>query len=206
MYNHRIGYKMFAHFCFVGIVFCIKNAACDLGNVEPVQCVSRFDYNYKVLEKLSQFEREIKELKQMKMFEDSQKVAFIAQLSVSLINPAVNTVVVFDRVSTNAGNGYNSGSGMFVAPVNGLYSIHLVASSRSKATTNYLHLYIMHNSSQVGYIFLDQNSDYSLMRSTAIILQLSIGDTVFVKIGNKGARGHLEGCCFHTVFSGFLIN
>jgi hypothetical protein len=60
---------MFAHFCFVGIVFCIKNAACDLGNIEPGQCVSRFDYDYKVLEKLSQFEREIKELKQMKMFE-----------------------------------------------------------------------------------------------------------------------------------------
>ncbi|XP_060553676.1 collagen alpha-2(VIII) chain-like isoform X2 [Ruditapes philippinarum] len=187
MYNRRLGYKMFAHFCFVGIVFCIKNAACDSGNVEPGQCVSRFDYDYKVLEKLSQFEREIKELKQKDMCEDSQKVAFMAQLSGTLINPAVNTVVVFDRVSTNAGNGYNSGSGMFVAPVKGLYSIHLVASSRSKATTNY-------------------NSDYSLMRSTAIILQLSIGDTVFVKIGNTGARGHLVGCCFHTVFSGFLIN
>jgi hypothetical protein len=27
---------------------------------------------------------------------------------------------------------------MFVVPVKGLYSIHLVASSRSKATTNYV--------------------------------------------------------------------
>lgn len=72
------------------------------------------------------------------MSSDGKKVAFMAQLSTALINPLVNTVVVFDAVLTNAGNGYNSGSGIFVAPVSGLYSISLVASSRIKKNNEYV--------------------------------------------------------------------
>jgi hypothetical protein len=69
-----------------------------------------------------------------------------------------------------------------------------------------LHLYIMHNMLKVGYIFLDQNPGRALIRSTAIVIQLRAGDTLFVKIGNSNSKGTLLGSNFHTVFSGFLIN
>ncbi|XP_060593899.1 complement C1q-like protein 3 [Ruditapes philippinarum] len=144
---------------------------------------------------------EIDELKQS----DHQSVAFMAQLSKILVNPPQHTVVIFDSVLTNVGGAYKPSSGMFLAPVNGTYTIHLVASSTPKTTSEYLHLYIMHNMLKVGYIFLDQNSDRWLMRSTAIVVQLRAGNTVFVKIGNTNPKGTLAGSDFHTVFSGFLI-
>ena len=63
---------------------------------------------------------------------DNQKVAFMAQLSETLINPPTGTVVPFDSVITNAGDGFKPELGSFVAPVSGVYSISLVASSSPK--------------------------------------------------------------------------
>ncbi|XP_053380321.1 collagen alpha-2(VIII) chain-like [Mercenaria mercenaria] len=195
------------------LIFSSKSK-CDYEDLEPGQCVSRFDYDYKVMQKLLQFEtkieaqaREIEELRQRNTCSctDSQKVAFMAELSKAIINPPTGTIVVFDIVHTNDGDGYKPGPGIFIPPVTGTYNINLVASSGTKLASEYLHLYIMHNTTKVGYIFLDANSDYSLIRSTAIVLELQAGDSVFVKVGNSSPRGRLEGCCFHTLFSGFLI-
>ncbi|XP_060553740.1 complement C1q-like protein 3 [Ruditapes philippinarum] len=146
--------------------------------------------------------KEIDELKRS----DRKTVAFMAQLTKHMVNPRQHTVVVFDAVLTNVGGAYKPSSGVFLAPVNGTYTIHLVASSSPKSTSEYLHLYIMHNMLKVGYIFLDQIPDRALIRSTSIVIQLRAGDTVFVKIGNPNPKGTLLGSNFHTVFSGFLIN
>ncbi|XP_060579039.1 complement C1q subcomponent subunit A-like [Ruditapes philippinarum] len=146
--------------------------------------------------------KEIDELKRS----DRKIVAFMAQLTKHMVNPPQHTVVVFDSVLTNVGGAYKSSSGVFLAPVNGTYTIHLVASSTPKTSSEYLHLYIMHNMLKVGYIFLDQNPGRALIRSTSIVIQLRAGDTLFVKIGNPNPRGTLYGSNFHTVFSGFLIN
>ncbi|XP_053380188.1 uncharacterized protein LOC123561644 [Mercenaria mercenaria] len=136
----------------------------------------------------------------------TQQVAFMAQLSKHLADPPIGTTVVFDTVHTNIGNGYKPGPGIFVAPVDGTYSINLVASSSTKATSAHLHLHMMHNTSKVGYIFLDHNSDRWLLRSATIVLELKAEDTIYVKIGHKTGTGMLAGCCFHTHFSGFLIH
>ena len=68
-----------------------------------------------------------------------------------------------------------------------------------------LHLFIMKNVEQVGYVYLDHNDDRWLFRSTSIVVQLSAGDKVFVKVANAGARGYINGSHFHTIISGFLI-
>ncbi|XP_060553741.1 uncharacterized protein LOC132714841 isoform X1 [Ruditapes philippinarum] len=146
---------------------------------------------------------EIDELKR----NDRKSVAFMAQLSKNMVNPPQHTVVVFDAVFNKCwGCLQKPSSGVFLAPVNGTYTIHLVASSSRKKLYDNFHLYIMHNMRKVGYIFLDSNPDRYLIRSTSIVIQLRAGDTVFVKIGNSNPKGDLFGSHFHTVFSGFLIN
>jgi hypothetical protein len=69
------------------------------------------------------------------LISDLQTVAFMAQLSKNLVNPPQHTVVVFDSVLTNVGGAYKPSSGVFLAPVNGTYTIHLVASSSPKKTS-----------------------------------------------------------------------
>ncbi|XP_053380323.1 complement C1q tumor necrosis factor-related protein 3-like [Mercenaria mercenaria] len=190
----------------VVILLLIKNVGCNFDNFEPGQCLSKFDYDYKVMQKLLQFEREIQELRERKTCTDTTHVAFMAELSADLVDPSAGTTVIFDSVRTNVGNGYKSGPGIFVAPVDGTYSITLVASSGTKAASSNLHLYVMHNMIQVGYVYLDDNSDRWLLRSTTAVLELKAADTVFVKVGFRNGAGNVEGRSLHTHFSGFLIN
>jgi hypothetical protein len=72
------------------------------------------------------------------LISDHQALAFMAQLSKNLVNPPQHTVVVFDSVLTNAGDAYKPSSGVFLAPVNGTYTIHLVASSPPKKTSDHV--------------------------------------------------------------------
>jgi hypothetical protein len=69
---------------------------------------------------------------------DRKTVAFMAQLTKHMVNPRQHTVVVFDAVLTNVGGAYKPSSGVFLAPVNGTYTIHLVASSSPKSTSEYV--------------------------------------------------------------------
>ena len=41
------------------------------------------------------------------------------------ITPAANSSVLFNRVLTNVGNGYDRNTGIFTAPFSGLYTFHL---------------------------------------------------------------------------------
>jgi hypothetical protein len=69
---------------------------------------------------------------------DRKTVAFMAQLSKEMVNPPQHTVGVFDSVLTNVGGAYKSSSGVFLAPVNGTYTIHLVATASRKKTSEYV--------------------------------------------------------------------
>ena len=69
-----------------------------------------------------------------------KSVAFMAQLSQNLVNPAVGHVVIFDNVTTNEGNSYNSLHGIFTAPVNGTYNFNLIASSQPGAADHMVSL------------------------------------------------------------------
>ncbi|XP_053381095.1 complement C1q tumor necrosis factor-related protein 3-like [Mercenaria mercenaria] len=191
---------------YVVILFLINKGICNLENFEPGQCLSKFDYDYNVMQKLWQFVRDIQELKQRDTCRDTRHVAFMAELSADLVNPSIGTTIVFDTVHTNVGDGYKPGPGIFVAPVNGTYNINLVASSSTKASSSALHLYIMHNEVQIGYVFLDYNSDKWLFRSTTAVVELIADDTVFVKVGYREGAGTVNGAGFHTHISGFLIN
>ncbi|XP_052079204.1 uncharacterized protein LOC127717560 [Mytilus californianus] len=52
---------------------------------------------------------------------EPDKVAFMAKNSVALKNIPSKSVVVYNTVITNLGNGYDSSTGIFTAPSNGVY-------------------------------------------------------------------------------------
>ncbi|KAL4237578.1 hypothetical protein ACF0H5_002292 [Mactra antiquata] len=199
--------------CLLGL---LRSELTDV--MEPGQCLSKFDYDYKVLQTLVRLEKEILEsrnkvkdleqtIEEMKSkIQDRRPSAFMAQLSNHMKDPTINTVVVFDAVITNIGNDYKPQSGMFIAPSKGIYSFNLVASSTIKARGHMLHLFMMHNDEMIGYIFLDSNDVHSIIRSTSAVVDMNPGDVIFVKIGNRRGTASLYGTHFHTHLSGFRIN
>ncbi|XP_053381175.1 complement C1q-like protein 4 [Mercenaria mercenaria] len=174
-------------------------------DIEPGQCLSRYDYDYKVMKQLVDLTTELQELKK-KIPQGQLSVAFMAQLSESIVNPPQGSVIAFDSVLTNVGEAYNAGTGTFVADVDGIYSFHLFASSPKKDVGNWLHMFIMRNTEQVGYVYLDDNNDRWAGRSTTVVVHLHHGDKVNVKMARTRGSGTLAGCCFHTHFGGFLIS
>ena len=51
----------------------------------------------------------------------SQEVAFYAYMSKPVDNPGKQHTLIFDVTKTNAGNGYDALSGVFTAPLDGIY-------------------------------------------------------------------------------------
>ncbi|XP_062593208.1 complement C1q-like protein 4 [Saccostrea cucullata] len=135
-----------------------------------------------------------------------QSIVFMNQLSKSLNNPATGHIVVFDDTITNVGNAYSNVTGVFRAPVDGSYMFSVIATAPPIPGSHSLHLNLKRNGGTIGYLFLDSNQDYHLKRTEVVVVTLSRGDEVFVRIGSVSGTHSLIGCCYHTHFSGFLIN
>ncbi len=109
---------------------------------------------------------------------DGEKVAFSVHLrgdkAVSLTG---GSVVLFDQVLTNIGNGYNENSGAFTAPVAGTYffTIYFMAGGTGK----YAHLGIFVNGESKCTQYAE--GPYGV-GTCSIIEELSVGDVVNVKI------------------------
>ena len=132
---------------------------------------------------------------------------FSVELTSTLPNMSAPTTVVFDHVATNAGDGYNSESGIFTAPKAGYYSIS--ASLMSWANSRF---WIMWNGQSVEYIASakgEWNAD-----SGTVNLELAKGDRVWIEAIGKvvgftpcwyAQRFGSQYKCYHSSFSGFLI-
>ena len=66
----------------------------------------------------------------------------MAQLSTSMVNPAAETVIKFDSVVTNIGDGYDPETGVFIAEVAGTYNFHLFAASPKKSVGHWVSILI----------------------------------------------------------------
>ena len=116
------------------------------------------------------------------------------------------TKVVFDHVTTNAGNGYDATSGIFTAPTTGYYSI-----SASLISWHNSRFFVMLNDKSVEYL---ASLGHWMADSATVNLKLAEGDRVWIE-----AIGVIYGfttCgytsqfrdkykCYHSSFSGFLI-
>ena len=132
-------------------------------------------------------------------------VAFLAELSKTIDNPSVGSGIIFDVVHLNDGNSYDNVHGVFRAPVNGVYHFTAELTAMNAPGRHEMHLFMMKSSTQIGYMFLDWNDDMYLKRNMAVTAHLAKNDDVWIKVGKLVAENHLQGCCFHSIFSGFLI-
>lgn len=53
---------------------------------------------------------------------DTQRIGFLAKVKSDLTNRPKGSVVIYNDVVTNEGDGYNPSTGIFTAPTEGLYS------------------------------------------------------------------------------------
>ncbi|XP_063419143.1 complement C1q-like protein 2 [Mytilus trossulus] len=152
----------------------------------------------KVQEMQKQYSTEIKSVKETLLKQSPSIVTFLARL----VSPAYGAIaakatVKFEAIKENIGNGYNSGTGIFTAPIKGLY--HFTASAR-QSRSGYLHLGMFRNGEEMAVsVALNYNS---LTIGTTFTLQS--GDRVYVKNIWSRASGIVGGG--QTYFSGSLLH
>ncbi|XP_053199103.1 complement C1q tumor necrosis factor-related protein 3-like [Scomber japonicus] len=131
------------------------------------------------------------------------KIAFSASLSNSgeIYNgPSTEKTLIFKKVFSNTGNGYNQDTGIFTAPVNGLYYFNF---NTYGYNTHAIGALLMKNGAHQISTYDNVSSDGSDSSSNAAVLKLVAGDKVWMQLWENGrVFDNLNG---HTTFSGFLL-
>ncbi|KAI1901267.1 hypothetical protein AGOR_G00032560 [Albula goreensis] len=136
--------------------------------------------------------------------EERPKVAFSAALTDAGYVGPFNTDITLNyaKVLTNIGNHYNPSTGIFTAPVRGVYYIRFtdfVTTSDDTAAGIWLH-----KNGQIivigGYGKAGGSENYT---SNAVVLQLEVGDQVYARLqsNHRVYDDHYNRC----TFSGFLL-
>lgn len=97
--------------------------------------------------------------------------------SVGLSHHFSGMTLIFDRVFSNRGGGYNPSTGHFTAKESGVYVFHFHALSRSDAKV-WAELY--HNYHYIDSLYGRSNGEFAA-GSNAAVIDLVAGDTVFLK-------------------------
>ncbi|XP_041649676.1 complement C1q tumor necrosis factor-related protein 3-like [Cheilinus undulatus] len=138
------------------------------------------------------------------MNKETTRVAFSAALggNAEHIGPFnTRTTLIYKTVKTNIGNAYNSATGIFTAPVAGVYYFTFFYNVESTHRT-FLRLY--KNSVQI--VFASQYRSKTFGNDNggnAVFLQLQQGDQVYVRMMENS---HIYGGSYYTTFSGFLVS
>ncbi|XP_063324723.1 complement C1q tumor necrosis factor-related protein 6-like [Pelmatolapia mariae] len=106
--------------------------------------------------------------------------------------------IIYDRVFVNTGNAYNVFTGIFTAPVSGVYYFTYFCHSGGVRKTS-LHLY--KNNEVILHIHDHQSADAADNGGNAVFLQLQQGDTVYVHLK---ANTHVYRSSTVTNFSRYL--
>uniref|UniRef100_A0A3P8RRJ1 C1q domain-containing protein n=1 Tax=Amphiprion percula TaxID=161767 RepID=A0A3P8RRJ1_AMPPE len=135
--------------------------------------------------RLNETEKEIDALKQSSG-KAAPQIAFSASLANSgeiYSGPSTDKTLVFKRVFSNIGNGYSANSGIFTAPVNGLYYFSF---STYGYNTHTMGAMLMKNNVRQISTYESPTADGSDSSSNAAVLQLAVGDNVHVELWDDG--------------------
>ncbi|CDQ94512.1 complement C1q-like protein 2 [Oncorhynchus mykiss] len=116
----------------------------------------------------------------------------------------VEKTLVYEKVLTNLGNAYNPATGIFTAPVAGVYQFSVYHHSGPGRRSDSL---LFKNKEQIAFISA-MNKDGSYNGSNGIILQLEEGDVVYVVLkDNSWIWDHMSnvGAIGWCHFNGILL-
>ncbi|XP_078018810.1 complement C1q-like protein 2 [Epinephelus lanceolatus] len=151
--------------------------------------------------RMSSSENEVAELKRENA--DRPKVAFSAGLTdAGSVGPFDTEITLkFSKVFTNIGQAYSPTTGIFTAPVRGVYNFRFTVWEVRTSTWTSGILY--HNEKRMTLSY-DYNDDVSYVSvSNALIIQLEKGDVVYMAL--PSGYGVFDDSHNRTIFSGFLL-
>ncbi|CAB1334243.1 unnamed protein product [Coregonus sp. 'balchen'] len=134
---------------------------------------------------------------------DRRKVAFSVGLTDSgYVGPFQTEItLVYEKVFTNIDNGYDPNSGMFSAPVKGLYNFTFTSMGREPGQK--MGVYLVKNGEQMIYNVQDNfHGGYEYITG-AVALELEKDDLVYLRVP-KG-WGLYDDNYNHIVFTGILL-
>jgi len=114
---------------------------------------------------------------------------------------SINETVIFPTVTYNEGAGYNSSTGMFTAPVSGLYAF---AKQMCEAASTYSYTAFVHNGQSV-LSSMNQVSNFYSCQSAQVFVQMASGDQMWVMIVGSSSHLYYE-ISLQTSFSGSLMH
>lgn len=131
------------------------------------------------------------------LFSDhNRRIAFTATLKLD-VKVKANEVFKFDKVVVNEGNHFNLKTGIFTAPINGLY--HISCTIEVSAAGNAYYRLMKNNENDFyvgGYIVNTAKAS----QSQSIVMDLQKGDRVFLM-----GRSTFSLQNTYTYFSGYLL-
>jgi hypothetical protein len=134
------------------------------------------------------------------------QVAFYAFMSqnIKISTLTTNKTLLYDRIETNIGNGYDVTTGYFVVPEGGVYAFHVTTVARDKSHCS-VELVKNEIVKDIGWAdAMDHNDRAS--SSIFTVLQVNEGDVIRVRVGSAYAGNLLESNQYARLsFSGFKI-
>ncbi|XP_049332458.1 complement C1q-like protein 4 [Astyanax mexicanus] len=175
----------------------------DLITQQGMMLVEQQKVNTAQASELSALKNEMDHLK--KENAGRTKVAFSAGIGppLRILGPFNSeTNLIYKKVLTNIGGAYNSYTGVFTAPVRGVYYIRFTGSEYGNTSNNIgVNLY----KNEQNLLHLGENGSDGLAKhiSSGVTLELEAGDVVYTRLPAHYVLW--GGSDFRTTFSGFLI-
>ena len=115
-------------------------------------------------------------------------IAFHAKTGPHQQNLNINQTFLFHDVTQNIGNGYNSNSGIFICPMEGLYSFSMtILSFRLKTIETELVL----NGQNILRVY-SGSSDANVYNAgtNTVLVKLNLGDQIWPRVYNNPGQNH----------------
>lgn len=114
---------------------------------------------------------------------------------------AIGPNIVFDRVFTNVGRGFNVNTGVFTASVGGIYAFRYHALTQ-QGQEIWAELY--HNFIYVNSLYAHSPGNYGSGGNSAV-LELIAGDTVYLDINHHNSFLFGDRNDIYSTFTGYLF-
>ncbi|XP_052102003.1 complement C1q-like protein 3 [Mytilus californianus] len=147
----------------------------------------------------------LKDLVEVLLKKDSDKGCALFKIpafSAGLTNSkslSTNDIIKFDKVFTNKLNGYNPSTGIFTAPIAGVYQFSSVVTSNNGKS---LAVSIWHNNTRVSSVYIKGSTHQT--GTLSMVLDLQKGDQIAVK--TISSYTVFSGSYHYSTFSGNLIS